>query len=121
MERPRARLAALALAGALPALYAFGVEPSWIEVTRHYVDGPVDPPLTVAHLSDLHSCGIGRRERRLLEILDAEKPDAIVVTGDSLVDGELFGPRTSSREAYARAAELLGRLKAPLGVWVVRG
>jgi uncharacterized protein len=125
MERTRRRawIASLALGGALLALYAFGVEPAWIEVTRHRVDAPLDPPLTLAHLSDLHSFGIGRRERRLLEQLDAERPDAIVITGDSMVDGALFGPRPGSREdqAYARAAPLLGRLHAPLGVWVVRG
>jgi predicted MPP superfamily phosphohydrolase len=124
MERARARgrLAALGFAGALPVLYAFGVEPTWIEVTRHRVDAPVDPPLTIAHLSDLHTEGLGRRERELLERLDAEKPDAIVVTGDSL-NGQLFGPRPGRHDevAYARAAGFLGRLHAPLGVWVVRG
>ena len=122
MERKRPLAASAAVATVL-ALYGFGVEPVWIEVTRHRVEAPVDPPLTIAHLSDLHVSGLGRRERRLLELLDAERPDAIVVTGDSMIDGQLFGPRPRRREdgAYARAAPLLGRLRAPLGVFVVRG
>src|SRR5262245_13527346 len=121
-KRPRALPAALALAGALAALDAFGVEPFWIEVTRHRVDARVDPPLTIAHLTDLHTEGLGRRERRLLELLDAEKPDVILVSGDSL-DGQFFGPRPGRHDeaAYARAAPLLRRLRAPLGVWIVRG
>lgn len=121
--RRRAWLVAIALTFLLLGAYAFGVEPTWIEVTRHRLEAPVDPPLKIAHLSDLHSFGMGRRERRLLELLEAEKPDAIVITGDSMIDGELFAPRPGSREdvSYARAAELLGRLHAPLGVWVARG
>lgn len=121
--RRRAWLVAIALTFLLLGAYAFGVEPTWIEVTRHRLEAPVDPPLKIAHFSDLHSHGMGRRERRLLELLEAEKPDAILITGDSMVDGELFAPRPGSREdvSYARAAELLGRLHAPLGVWAARG
>jgi len=121
--RRRAWLVAIALTFLLLGAYAFGVEPAWIEVTRHRLEAPVDPPLKIAHLSDLHSYGLGRRERRLLELLEVEKPDAIVITGDSMIDGDLFAPRPGSREdvSYARAAEILGRLHAPLGVWAVRG
>lgn len=127
MWRPRRRrdraLLGVALAGLLLAAYAGAVEPFWIEVTRHHVTAPVDPLLKIAHLSDLHTPGLGRRERHLLELLERERPDAIVITGDSLVDGVVLGfPRTGPDDAvHARAGELLGRLRAPLGVWAVRG
>ena len=96
------------------AVDGFFVEPDWIVVTRHSVSAGRDlgtPPIKIAHLSDLHTNGMGRRERRLLALLESEKPDLLVVTGDSL-----GGSRN-----YQAVRELLSRLHAPLGVWVVRG
>lgn len=127
MTRPRRLHDRLALgvlvAGLLGALYSWAVEPYWIEVTRHRVHAPVDVPLTIAHIADLHTYGLGRRERRLLAILEKEKPQVIVLAGDNVIDGDLFGPQLGLQEdpSYARAAEVLGRLRAPFGVWTVRG
>ncbi len=114
---PRARLRkrwvglALLLLGSAVAVDGFLIEPSWIEVTRHTVQAPFAGPLKIAHLSDLHTYEVSRRERRLLALLEAEKPDLIVVTGDTLA-------RSGSHEA---CRQLLSRLHAPLGVWLVRG
>lgn len=103
-------LIALVLAAAIDG---FLIEPRWIIVSRYHVVAPLSfgGPLKIAHLSDLHTKGIGRRERRLLELLKAEQPDLIVVTGDTL----------HSSANYKAVHELLGQLHAPLGVWVVRG
>jgi hypothetical protein len=111
------------LAGFLAGAWGFGVEPNWIEVTRHRVLAPVDPPLVIAHLTDLHVRRLGRREESLLAHLARERPDAIVVTGDSLIDGDPLVPEREREDefAYARTGELLDRLRAPLGVWAVRG
>jgi hypothetical protein len=94
---------------------AFVIEPNWMEVTRHRVSAPVTSPLKIAHLTDVHTHGMGRREVRTLEILDAEKPDVIVITGDVIGD--------TSRDVlvYRRVSDFLRRLHAPLGVWVARG
>jgi len=118
------RLALLILASGLVAtLYAWAVEPYWIEVTRRTFDAPLSKPLKVAHLTDLHTYGLGRGERKMLAILGAERPDAILITGDSVIDGDLFGPPLGMVDdpAYAHVAEVLRRLRAPLGVWAVRG
>ena len=69
-------------------------------------------PLKIAHLTDLHTGGFGYRERKLLEILEKEKPDVIVVTGDSI---------SCLHSDYANCRKLCEMLHAPLGVWVVRG
>jgi predicted MPP superfamily phosphohydrolase len=98
--------------------YAFLVEPYWVEVTHYEIQGQVAAPLKIAHLTDLHTHGIGRRERRMLEILAEEKPDLIVITGDSL--GQL-GPRGSHSSNYAECKDVYEQLHAPLGVWFVRG
>ncbi len=87
------------------------VEPYRIEVTHTYIEGQVAHPLKIAHLTDLHTSGLGRREKYLLELLDQEQPDVIIITGDTLTLG--FD--------YSKIKPLLSRLHAPLGVWLVRG
>jgi hypothetical protein len=103
---------------ALPVLllaYAFAIEPYWIVVTHHAVHAPqgvhLTAPLRIAHLTDLHTAGLGRREKRLLAILAAEQPDLIVITGDTPVAGS----------THKATREVLTRLAAPLGVYLVRG
>ncbi len=96
---------------AVIAFYGFWIEPYWIEVTRHQIPAKLKRPLKIAQVSDLHTRGYSGRERRLLELLDAEKPDAIVITGDYI----------TVRSDWYRVRDVLKRFKAPLGVWVVRG
>lgn len=110
----RRALILLLLAAALLALYAYFIEPHWIEVARHNIAAPpatLTSPLKIAHLTDLHTSGLGRRERALLAHLEAERPDVIVISGDTIADSG----------AYDATRELLSRLRAPLGVWLVRG
>jgi predicted MPP superfamily phosphohydrolase len=111
-SRARIRVAAiafLAIAVGL-AVDAFWIEPYRIEVSQYYVAAPLAAPLKIAEVADLHSRSFGRRERDTLAILDREKPDLIVIVGDSISD---YG--------YDPLRELLPRLHAPLGVWLVRG
>ena len=56
-------------------LYANQVEPYVIEVTRHRISAPLKSPIKIAHLTDLHTYGLGRRERQMLAILEQEKID----------------------------------------------
>jgi len=102
-------LAAL-LAPAVLVLYAFFVEPYSLELTRHGLAADVSQPIKISHLSDLHSRGFGTRERQVLALLDQATPDLIVVTGDIVDAGTLEPTR-----------ELFARMRAPLGIWVVRG
>lgn len=97
------------VAAGVDAVY---IEPFRIQVNHYDIQAPVSAPLKIAQLSDLHTHGMGKNERHLLEILDAEKPDVIVMTGDCL--GNLAGDYTYCKELYEN-------LHAPLGVWFVRG
>jgi uncharacterized protein len=92
-------------------IYAYKIEPFNIEVTRHQIAAPLQSPIKVAHLSDLHTYGLGQLEQKMLAILEKEKPDLIVITGDSI----------SEADGYEGCLEVLKRLHAPLGVWVVLG
>jgi predicted MPP superfamily phosphohydrolase len=111
----RSALLVVVVLGCAAAVDGFLVEPNWIEVTRYQArslsSSFVGAPLKIAHLSDLHTNGVGFRERHLLALLEAEQPDLIVVTGDTVTRG---GDPEATRG-------LLARLHAPLGVWVVRG
>jgi predicted MPP superfamily phosphohydrolase len=104
-------LRGLVVLGVVAGIDAVLVEPGWIEVTRLEVRSAVlRGPMRIAHLSDLHLHGIGGRERKLIELVARERPDAIVITGDTVDDGE-----------SGQARELIASLHAPLGIWMVRG
>lgn len=108
-------LAVLFLLGVLAGIDAFFIEPDWIQVTRHTVNAPLRSPLKILHLTDVHTHGIGPREKFILELIAQEKPDLIVVTGD------VIGDTTLESRVYPRVQEFLQYVKAPLGVYVVRG
>jgi predicted MPP superfamily phosphohydrolase len=96
-------------------LDALWIEPARIQVTQYIIHAGsqgVTSPLKIAQLSDLHTRGLGRVERKMLAILAGEKPDVILITGDTLADP--FGN-------YAECSQVYQQLHAPLGVWFVRG
>src|SRR3989454_7194378 len=80
----------LALAQLL-LIYAWIVEPNWIEVTSHeawFKNLPEEfNGLVVAHLSDLHMRKYGARERRVVARLAESAPGVIVITGDLTLEG----------------------------------
>lgn len=91
------------------AVDAFIIEPDWPELNAFEIEGKVDKPLQILHLSDLHlEPGIIKRQEWLKEQLRTLKPDLILLTGDTHqldnFDPESFKP-------------VLSLLKAPLGVY----
>jgi predicted MPP superfamily phosphohydrolase len=114
----RGTLAGLAATAGLAALGAVGyaglVEPRRLRLVRRRVPVPGLPPafagLRVLHLSDVH-VGAPHCGARHMDAAAALEADLVVVTGD-LVHGTPH---------IARCAELLGALRAPLGVWAVLG
>lgn len=86
------------------------IEPYALETTEHAIDARVAAPLRLVHLSDLHTSGFGLREKRLVALVEKAQPDVIVITGDVVDTGDLEPAR-----------DVLRRLHAPLGVFVVRG
>jgi predicted MPP superfamily phosphohydrolase len=74
------------------------------------------PPLRLLHLSDLHLERIGLREEKLAAIIDSLQPDLICFSGDLLSLSYNADP-----QAIADAREVIGRWRAPLGVYAVTG
>ncbi|MGH9465732.1 MAG: metallophosphoesterase [Terriglobales bacterium] len=70
--------------------------------------------LCLAHLSDIHYGLFLSRESllRVLELTQAQRPDLIVITGDFVTQSPVF---------MEPVAEMLGCLRAPLGVYAVLG
>ena len=111
------RLALVALGFPFLGLVAYGlwVEPNQIGARHIWIE---DPPLAevlgekvVVHLSDLHIDRLGRREQRVLQVLEELEPDLIFLTGDYV----------TWQGNYQAALDFLRRLKARVGVWAVMG
>ncbi|MGH9729512.1 MAG: metallophosphoesterase [Candidatus Acidiferrales bacterium] len=114
---PWRRLQWLAILIAAVVVFALATDALWIEpeniqVTHYEIQAGVKSSLKIAQLSDLHTRGLGRPERKMLAILAREKPDVILITGDSLADP--LGNYQDCRKVYQQ-------LHAPLGVWFVHG
>jgi predicted MPP superfamily phosphohydrolase len=82
-----------------------------VELTRHAVPAPLPAPVTVALVADLHLNGVDREAHEMLAMLERERPDLIVIAGDL----------TSDDGSEAVYADMLSRLRAPRGVWMVPG
>lgn len=87
------------------------MEPYWIQINRYHLQTGIYPPLKIAHLTDLHTYGLGSREQEVLNRLEEEKPDLIAITGDTLAQSG----------TYELCRPFLSRLHAPSGVWAVPG
>jgi hypothetical protein len=114
----RARSVALGVwlvAGAALAADAFLLEPGWIEVRRWVEYQPAirasAADLTLVHLSDLHLRALGSRERRAIELVNASRPDLILISGD-LTGG---GCRPADLQSF------LGALRSRHGKFLVWG
>jgi predicted MPP superfamily phosphohydrolase len=104
---------ALCLLGS--GIYGLLLEPNQVEVKELWIrDSGLARRLgnlTVLQISDLHISRIGRRENRVLGILDELQPDLIFLTGDYV----------SWKGDYETALSFLSKLKARLGAWAIMG
>jgi hypothetical protein len=109
--RKRLLYAALRRTGLWSLMNAATAPGKRIEVTRHRVAAPLAEPMTVAVLADLHLERLGVLETRMLQVVGAARPDLILIAGDITgLDG--------ANPVYL---DVLGRLTAPRGVWMVPG
>ena len=108
------------LAGTLLALRAFWSEPLSLTLTRHTLTSPKypagAPPLTVLHLADIHMERFTVRDRDVIRLAAALKPDVILFSGDFLNLSRVY-----DRDSWADLRRVFESLNAPLGVYVVTG
>lgn len=65
----------------------------------------------LAFLTDLHIKNLGKKEIKLLEVLNKEKPDLVFLGGDYI----------NYRGSYQPAIEFMGKIQPPLGFYGVLG
>jgi uncharacterized protein len=117
-ERLGGRLARVLGRGWARLTYARRVEPTWLELNRHEV--PVRglaeslSGLKIVQLSDLHGSRHVTAEYlgEAVELAQAQRGDVVVLTGDFIHKGHRY---------VERVARVLGRLRAPHGVYAVLG
>ncbi|MBC7330120.1 metallophosphoesterase [bacterium] len=98
----------------LSLLYAYFVEPYWIDVSRIRIETPklkTGSKIVIVQLSDIHSKGWNKNERRLPSIVNALNPDIICLTGDYI----------NKIEALDAVRKMVGELKVKYGIYAVRG
>jgi predicted MPP superfamily phosphohydrolase len=99
---------------------AYLVEPFWLETTPVELSfarlDPAAPPLRIVHLSDIHVERTTRRERALVEQVNALEPDLILMTGDYLNLSYL-----EDEQARDDFRWLVGQLKSRHGIYATRG
>jgi uncharacterized protein len=105
-------------AGALGVEYAYNVEPNLIQVEHVEMALPRLPGvfdgMTIAQISDLHLGPYVSEDHILkaVQMTNALRPDAIVVTGDLV---------NSSWRYIQPCTEIISKLDAPIGVYAVLG
>lgn len=118
---PSARL--IATAALVPAgvgVYATWVEPFRLRVESAHLDVPDrragHMPIRIGVITDIQTDRVTDHERRAVELLMARKPDLILIAGDVFQGTPAeFGATRSALH------DLLGRLSAPGGVYLVLG
>lgn len=99
----------LVIAGAGIGIYR---HTNTLTVTHHQIKlGKGQKHIRIAHVTDLHTKGIGTLERQLITILKNEKPDIIAITGD-------LATPSGTKEGFE---SVLKELKAPRGTYFVHG
>lgn len=102
------------LAVAAVGLWAFGIEPRWLEVRRETLPGP---GIRVALITDLQTDHVDAHTRGALAAVARAEPDLVVFAGDYV--------QVRENDAFVREAasmnEALRQLHPPLGAVAVRG
>lgn len=96
-------------------IYAFFIEPNWIQVKKITIQDPslahALKGIRVMQISDLHITKIGFLETSLIEKVNALSPDIILITGDFV----------NSKKGILACWDTLSLLEAKIGIYAVPG
>lgn len=99
-------------------VYATHIEPHRLQIREVTIaSAKVREPLTVLHITDIQSAGIGAYEARVFEKIRALDPDIILHTGDLL---QPISPRTHKTE-LPKVAALFESLPSACKMYMVQG
>ena len=94
-------------------IYAGIIEPFWIKVETHNltIAGFPRKAVSIVHIGDTHTAGLGLRERKLVRIVRDLDPDYVFITGDLLL----------SNSKIEKGLAFTSMLRAREGVYAVCG
>lgn len=124
--RPRLKTAAVGLwivsaLWGLAGIYAFKIEPTWLDVSRLTLSSPkIAEPVRVVVLADVQTDRAGAYEARVFETAMAQQPDLVLFAGDYVH----LGRRSEGYEVELdrlRDAMVEAGLSAPLGIYAIAG
>ncbi len=102
----------VAVLGLLCILWGWLVEPYTLSITREViVSSRVRAKVRIVHISDTHCDAKTRLEPRLAAVVNAEKPDLILFTGDAM----------NSRAGAENFVKAMAPMKARLGKFAIWG
>ena len=96
-------------------IYSYCIEPNMLHISEitlkferlsEHLNG-----MTILHISDLHLTKIGKREERLIEIVNRLNADILVITGDFV----------NKRKMLDDCIQLINKFRARYGKWGVWG
>lgn len=96
-------------------------EPYNLVVEHYEIESPkVSRSIRIAFVADIQTDRIGRHERRTLELINAQKPDLVILGGDYL---QTYKTTPQAKQLPAQFRQLFADipLKAPLGVFAIGG
>ena len=84
-----------------------------IPVTEHIKlkEDKISSPFRLALVTDLHSCSYSKDQTYLVKMIDDEKPDAVLLSGD------IFDDRLSDNNTKAFISAISGRYKCFVGIF----
>lgn len=92
-------------------IYSFYIEPNRVEISKITIriKGLSDAlnGFSIIHLSDLHLTNIGKKENKLLEVVNGLNADILVITGDFV----------NRRDAIDDCIQLINKFKTKYGKW----
>jgi len=101
----------LAVVGVVCLLYAYFIEPHWVDVKVMILRTAKlkNAGFRIVQISDLHCDSAAQNEEEAIQLINDLKPDVVVATGDYL----------NHTRALPRLKETLRRLDAPLGKFAI--
>ncbi len=105
------------LIGTILVIYGFLIEPSQIRInTIHHHFPKFSSEMKFIHLSDIHLESVGIRENKLLTIIEENKPEFVLYTGDFL---NLSNIR--NQKSIEQVIEFFNKLNAISPIYYVSG
>lgn len=105
----------LSLVIVIISFYAWQIEPYNIELTHHQFSFSKEVPhLKVVHITDLQTDVFSKKETKLVQLVNEQKPDVIVLTGDYF-----NGTKQTNPKGFLAARYVLENIHAPYGIYAV--